>query len=159
MTDSSRKPLFREFFREWVENTLKESFDSIDNIRRSKLMARYFAEQTLRPRYPTLLPFAEEELRACVVDGAGDCGVDFISREEGVVLIIQAKYSGGKKTSHRPTEDPADFQSFKTVLERIKNFRALKMTEPLREVAALLHYAAPSLRESRARVPDGCIRC
>jgi hypothetical protein len=164
MAESSKKPLFREFFRDWVEGTLKESFDAIDNIRRSKLMSRYFAEHTLRPRYPTLLPFAEEELRACVVDGAGDCGVDFISREEGVVLIIQAKYSGGKKTSHRPLEEPADFQSFKTVLERIKNFRALKMTEPLREVAADIDWETDrfqlyyiTLRQAYANQEQECL--
>jgi hypothetical protein len=136
MTDDARKPWFREQFREWVESNLKEPFDSLHDVRRSKLMARFFAEQVLRPRYPTLLPFAEEDLRACVVDGTYDSGVDFISREDGVVLIIQAKYSGGKKATKRPHEEPKDFQSFRTVLERLKDFRNLKMIESLREVAA-----------------------
>ncbi len=136
MIDNSRKPWFRDQFRDWVEGSLKETFDSLHDVRRTKLMSRFFAEQILRPRYPTLLPFAEEELRACVVDGSHDCGVDFVSREDGVVLIVQAKYSGGKKATKRPHEEPADFQSFRTVLERLRRFRDLKMTEPLREVAA-----------------------
>lgn len=49
-------------------------------------MARFFAEKVLGPRNPTILPFAEEDLEASIVDGKGDCGVDFISRENGVVL-------------------------------------------------------------------------
>ena len=28
---------------------------------------------------------------SCVVDGKGDQGIDFISREDGVVLLVQAK--------------------------------------------------------------------
>lgn len=136
MTEDGKKPWFRDQFRDWVETYLKEPFDSLHDVRRSKLMARFFAEQVLRPRYPTLLPFAEEELRACIVDGTGDCGVDFISREDGVVLIIQAKYSGGKKATKRPHEEPQDFQSFRTVLDRLRRFRELRMAEPLKEVAA-----------------------
>jgi hypothetical protein len=136
MTEDGRKVWFRDQFRDWVESDLKESFDSLHDVRRSKLMARFFAEQVLRPRNPTLLPFAEEELRACVVDGTGDCGVDFISREDGVVLIIQAKYSGGKKPAKRSPEEPQHFQSFRTVLERLRQFRERRMAEALKEAAA-----------------------
>jgi hypothetical protein len=134
--DSKKAPWFRDQFRDWVEGTLQETFDSLHDVRRSKLMARFFAEQVLRPRYLTLLPFAEEELRACVVDGTYDCGVDFVSREGGVVLILQAKYSGGKKVTKRPHEEPQDFQSFRTVLERLRRFRDRRMSEALKEVAA-----------------------
>ncbi len=137
MTDENKKPWFRDQFKDWAEGYLRQGFDTLSDVHRSKLMARFFAEQVLRPRFPTLLPFAEEDLRACVVDGTGDCGVDFISREEGIVLVIQAKYSGVKKASKRAPEVPADFQSFRTVLDRLRNFRSLKnMNAPLREVAA-----------------------
>ncbi len=136
MAEDTKKPWFRDQFRDWVESNLKESFDSLHDLRRSKLMARFFAEQALRPRYPTLLPFAEEELRSCVVDGPDDNGVDFISREDGVVLVIQGKYSGGKKLAKRPHEEPQDFQSFRTVLERLRRFRERRMVEALKEVAA-----------------------
>ena len=122
--------------RNWVETNLRESFDSLKDVTRSKLMARFFAEEVLRPRSPALLPFAEEDIQACVVDGKGDCGVDFISREDGVVLIIQAKYSGGKKLTKRPYEDPPDFEYFRGVVERLKSYQRLEMCEALREVAA-----------------------
>jgi hypothetical protein len=89
-----------------------------------------------RPRNPTLLPFADEDIELCIVDGKGDCGIDFISREKGVVLLIQAKYSGGKKAAKRPHEEPADFEYFRTALGRLRDHQKLEMTEPLREVAA-----------------------
>ena len=137
MNQESRKPLFAEAFRDYVEDSLKESFDALYDVARSKYMARYFAEGILKPRNPALLPSAEEDLAACVVDGKGDQGVDFICREGGVVLIIQAKYSGGgKKAAKRKPEDPTDFDSFRNVLTRLQNFRSLTMSAPLREVAA-----------------------
>lgn len=130
------KPLFRSHFRDYVENRLRESFDSQNDVTRSKLMARYFAEEVLAPRNPTLLPFGEEELAACVVDGKGDQGVDFISRENNSVLIVQAKYSGGKKASHRPVENPAEFEHFRGVLRRLSQYQELEMNQALREICA-----------------------
>jgi hypothetical protein len=126
-----------EQFRDYVEDSLQESFDALNDVARSKYMARYFAERILSPRNPALLPSAEEDLASCLVDGKGDQGVDFICREGGVVLITQAKYSGGgRKAAKRKSEDPTDFDSFRNVLTRLRNFRALDMNEPLREVAA-----------------------
>ncbi|HYL73339.1 MAG TPA: AIPR family protein [Bryobacteraceae bacterium] len=129
--------MFVEQFRDYVEDNLQETFDEIYDVARSKHMARYFAERVLSPRNPALLPSAEEDIAACAVDGKGDQGVDFICREGGVVLIIQAKYSGGgRKASKRRPEDPADFDSFRNVLSRLRNYRTLVMNEPLRELAA-----------------------
>jgi len=134
------KPLFRERFREYVQETLGESFDSQQDVTRSKLMARFFAEKVLYPRNPTLMPFGQEEIESCVVDGKGDQSVDFICREGGVVTIIQAKYSGGKKVSKRPSEDPPDFDSFRNVLSRLHGYRDLEMNQGLREIAAEINW-------------------
>ena len=137
MNEESRKALFAEHFRDYVEDSLQESFDELYDVARSKHMARYLAERILAPRNPALLPSVEEDIAACVVDGKGDQGVDFICREGGAVLIVQAKYSGGgKKSAKRRPEEPADFDSFRNVLSRLRNFRTLEMSEPLREVAA-----------------------
>jgi hypothetical protein len=137
VSQESRKPLFVEQFRDYVEDRLQESFDALYDVKRSKYMAMYFAERILAPRNPALLPSAEEDLAACVVDGKGDQGVDLICREGGVVLIVQAKYSGGgRKAAKRKPEDPTDFDSFRNVLSRLRSFRDLEMNEPLREVAA-----------------------
>lgn len=136
MSQETRKPLFTDYFRDFVEEKFKESFDNLNDIARSKYLARFFAERVLAPRNP-LLPTVEEDIQACVVDAKGDQGVDFICRENGVVLIIQAKYSGGgKKAAKRRPEDPADFEHFRTVLGRLRNFRTLEMYEPLRELCA-----------------------
>jgi hypothetical protein len=136
MTSEARKAWFQDYLRDWVETNRKESFDSLKDVQRSKAMARFFAEKVLGPRNPTILPFAEEDLDASVVDGKGDCGVDFISRENGVVLIIQAKYSGGKKLAKRPLEDAGDFEYFRSTLGRLNSFREIEMNQALREVAA-----------------------
>ncbi|MEN6602543.1 MAG: AIPR family protein [Bryobacteraceae bacterium] len=136
MSSEPKNAWFRDHLREWVETTLKEPFNELTDVQRSKLMARFFAEKVLGPRNPTLLPFADEDLDACVVDGKDDCGVDFISREGEVILIIQAKFSGGKKLTKRPHEEAADFEYFRSVLSRLKNFRTLQMSQPLRELAA-----------------------
>ena len=137
MNQESRKPLFTERFRDFVEDNLQESFDALNDVVRSKYMARYFAERILAPRNPALLPSAEEDILACVVDAKGDQGVDFISREGGIVLVVQAKYSGGgRKAGKRRLEEPSDFDSFRNVLSRLRSFRTLEMYEPLREVAA-----------------------
>lgn len=136
MTSDARKAGFQAYLRDWVETSRKESFDSLKDIQRSKAMARFFAEKVLGPRNPTILPFAEEDLDASVVDGKGDCGIDFISRENGVVLIIQAKYSGGKKLAKRPLEDAGDFEYFRSALGRLNSFREIEMNQALREVAA-----------------------
>jgi hypothetical protein len=130
------KALFKDFFRDYVEKELHETFDSQSDMSRSKLMARFFAERVLAPRNPTLLPFGEEELAACVVDGKGDQGVDYIARENNNVVIIQAKYSGGKKLSKRAVEDPADFEHFRSVLQRLRSYQSLTMCQPLREICA-----------------------
>lgn len=136
MNQDTHKPLFVDLFRDYVEEKLGENFDSLNDVVRSKYMARYFAERVLAPRNP-ILPTVEEDIQACVVDAKGDQGVDFICRESGVVLIIQAKYSGGgKKAAKRRPEEPSDFEHFRTVLGRLRNFRELEMYEALRECSA-----------------------
>lgn len=134
------KAVFSEHFREYVENSLGEAFDGLGEVLRSKYMSRFFAERVLAPRNPGIFPTAEEDLQACVVDGKGDQGIDFIARESGVVSIIQAKYSGGRKQSRKQREEPTDFDSFRNALQRLWRFRTLEMSEPLREVAAEIEW-------------------
>lgn len=140
MSREDRKPVFRDHCREYAEETLKEPFDRLNDVQRSKWMARFFADRVLRPKNPTLLPFAEEDINACVVDGKGDQSVDFISREDGVVVIVQAKYSGDKKLSKRPREDPQDLDSFRNVLTRLRAYRSRQMAEAIRELAAEINW-------------------
>ena len=136
VANQTHNPLFFEHFREYVEKKLGESFDGLGDVLRSKYMSRYFAERILAPRFP-IIPTVEEDVAACIVDGANDQGVDFICREDGVVLIIQAKYSGGgrKASKHRP-EEAADFEYFRNVLNRLYEFRTRVVAETLRDICA-----------------------
>ncbi len=136
MIEESRKVLFREHFRDYVASKAIGEFDSLSEVQRSKEMAMFFAERIVLPRNPNLLPTVDDDLRRCVVDGANDQGVDLISREQGVVLIVQAKYAGQKKIGHRTPESAADFEYFRSVLDRLRRYRELKMNQSLREVAA-----------------------
>ena len=144
------KELFREHFRDYVASDLGLKFDSLNEVQRSKYMARFYAEKVIRCVNPGLIPTTEEELAACVVDGSDDCGVDFLSREGGTVLILQAKFSGHKKTGRKRLEDPEGFDSFCSVLTRLfAGPKKFKMNQKLKEARAeidwdhdsfLLHY-------------------
>lgn len=136
VASETHHPLFVDHFREYVEKKLGESFDGLNDILRSKYMSRYFAEKVLAPRNP-IIPTVEEDVQACIVDGSNDQGVDFICREDGIVLIIQAKFSGGgRKASKRRPEEAADFEYFRNVLNRLQDFRSLQMTDALRDICA-----------------------
>src|SRR5437763_6465358 len=106
------KELFREHLRDYISAELGQKPDSLNEVERSKCMARFYAEKVIRCVNPGLIPTTEEELAACVVDGSDDCGIDFLSREDDTVLIMQAKFSGHKKTGKKRSEDPAVFDSF-----------------------------------------------
>lgn len=128
------KMLFRDHLLEFAEHTLGSSFDSLGDKQRSVLMARFYAEQILRPNYPGLVPETEEDLEECLVDGSNDCGVDFLAKQENTVLIVQAKYSGGKKKGKKATEPFSDFDSFCNVLERLyAGPKRYQMNRKLRE--------------------------
>ncbi|MGA2200819.1 MAG: AIPR family protein [Terriglobales bacterium] len=144
------KELFREHFRDYVASDFGLKFDSLNEVERSKRMARFYAEKVIRCVNPGLIPTTEEELAACVVDGSDDCGVDFLSREGDTVLIVQAKFSGHKKTSKKRLEDPESFDFFCSVLARLfAGPKKFKMNQKLKEARAeidwehdsfLLHY-------------------
>jgi hypothetical protein len=144
------KALFRDHFRDYVASDLKLSVDSLNDVQRSKYMAMFYAEKVIRSLNPALIPTTEEELSACVVDGSDDCGIDFLSREGNTVLILQAKFSGHKKTGKKAVEDPERFDYFCSVLTRLyAGPKKYKMNQKVREARAeidwdrdsfLLHY-------------------
>jgi hypothetical protein len=144
------KELFRDHLRDYIASDLGRKPDNLSDVERSKYMARFYAEKVIRSINPGLIPTTDEELAACVVDGSDDCGVDFLSREGDTVLILQAKFSGHRKTGKKRSEDPESFDYFCSVLTRLhagpKKFR---MNQKLKEARAeidwdrdsfLLHY-------------------
>jgi hypothetical protein len=146
------KELFRDHFRDYVTSTLGLNFDSVNDVQRSKYMAMFYAEKVIRCLNPALIPTTEEELAACVVDGSEDCGVDFLSREGNTVLILQAKFSGHKKTGKKGMEDPERFDYFCSVLTRLYGGpKKFKMNQKVREARAEIDWDHDSFLPTTSR--------
>ncbi len=93
------KKEFREGLIEWSEAKLGTKFGNLNNFQQSRQMVKFFVEEVLEKLYPGMVPDDEDEMEACIIDGAGDGGADFLYRnDEGQVLIIQAKYRGRDAT-------------------------------------------------------------
>ena len=116
------KSQFRTQLLEYVRDELEKDFDALSSPERSKVMTRFYVRKIVQPVNPGLIPDDDEELDACLVDGSGDCGVDFISRDGNTVLIVQAKYSSTKK-GRRSSEDGNDFEAFRSVPTYLRNLR------------------------------------
>ena len=114
------KSQFRTQLLEYVRDELGENFDELSSSEHSKAMTRFYVRKIVQPVNPGLIPDDDEELNACLVDGSGDCGVDFISRDGNTVLIVQAKYSSTKK-GRRSSEHGNDFEAFRNVPNYLRN--------------------------------------
>lgn len=131
------KPLFREQLRDYTATERHLDFDGLSNLDRSKLMARFFAEKVLKLTNPNIVPATEEEMDAAVTDGSDDCNVDFISRQSGTVVILQAKFSGHKKSGNRQPEPSDPFEAFRSVLNRLYlGPKKVKMNRRLKEAVS-----------------------
>jgi hypothetical protein len=97
MDKDRKKPWFREFLRENVEKRLKIKFGDLDHTAQSKEMSLFYVRQVLSKIMPGLVPDDDLEVAYGLVDGSDDLGVDFISRSDGRVLIIQSKHRGQDK--------------------------------------------------------------
>jgi len=105
---------FRDELKSYVKKVLDVDLDRLPPTRQSKAMTRFYVERVRRIFSPGLVPTEPEDFDACLIDGADDCGVDFISRGDGEVLIIQAKYRG-----YGVNEKLGDITEFCEVLGRI----------------------------------------
>lgn len=126
---------FRDELKSFVKKGLEIDIDKLDPLRRSKSMTRFYVEKIRKVFNPALVPTDSDDLDHCIIDGADDCGVDFLSRTEGSVLIIQAKFRG-----FGVAEKLEDVVSFGEVLRRLhpdtgKKFRKnQKLLEALSEI-------------------------
>ena len=109
-----KKEWFREHIKERVQKELGQSIDALDNIRRSHWMAKVYIEEIATILFPGALPEDLEDLQNSFVDASKDAGVDFISRNEGTVLIVQAKYRG-----LGASETVTEFDHFADVISRL----------------------------------------
>ena len=108
------KVKFRDQLKEYVRTEFKAELGQLHPVAQSKLMTRFYVREIQRVITPALVPSDEDDFGTCVIDGSNDCGVDFLSRAEGMVLIIQAKCRG-----YGIPEKLAEFIHFCEVLKRL----------------------------------------
>jgi hypothetical protein len=109
-----QKTKFRDQLKEFVRKDLKVEIGNLPTIRQSKAMTRFYVEEIRKIFSPGLIPDDPDDLDTCVIDGSDDCGIDFLARADGTVLIIQSKFRGSGV--HESLEE---FASFGEVLRRI----------------------------------------
>lgn len=132
--EKSRKAWFREYLRDDVEARLKTNLGNLDPTAQSKEMTLYYVRNVLSKIMPGLVSDDDLEVGDGLVDGRDDLGVDFISRSEGRVLIIQSKYRG-----HDKPEDMDAVSHFCDVLKRLysaSHTGKMKMNARLHEVVS-----------------------
>jgi hypothetical protein len=139
------KVRFREELRAYVKTAMDVEIGNLAAPRQSKAMTRFYVERILRTLTPGLVPSDQDDLEACIVDGPDDCGVDFISRGDNVVLIVQTKFHGQDKS-----EKQEDFVHFCEVLSRLRSNKGIPKNHKLQDAIAdidwdkdyfMLHYA------------------
>jgi hypothetical protein len=108
------KVKFRDQLKEYVRKHFEAELGELLPARQSKLMTRFYVRGIQGVITPALVPSDEDDFENCVIDGPKDCGVDFLSRAEGMVLIIQAKCRG-----YGVSEKPDEFIEFCEVLKRL----------------------------------------
>jgi hypothetical protein len=108
------KVKFRDELKAFVRKSLDNEIDKLKPDRQSKVMTRFYVDKVRRVFNPSLVPMDIDDLDACVIDGADDCGVDFIIRGDQNVLIIQSKFRG-----YGASEKLEDVVSFAEVLRRL----------------------------------------
>src|ERR1039457_2302880 len=109
-----QKPTFRNALKDFVEATSDSPIYKLSTVQQSKIMTRFYIEELVRRLVPGIVPEDQEDYEACMIDGANDCGVDFLVRRDGRVFVVQAKYHARKYT------EAADaFSHFADVLKRL----------------------------------------
>jgi hypothetical protein len=108
------KVKFRDEFKKFVSEIKEVDIDRLTPIKQSKAMAEFYLQKIQKVITPALVPTDEDDFENCVIDGSDDCGVDFLYRSDGIVLLIQAKYRGFGKN-----EKPDDVTHFCEVLKRL----------------------------------------
>jgi hypothetical protein len=109
----ARKDTFRQAFRDWAEIS-NIDLDASDDVQRSHWLTTFYVQQIIRRLQPGMVPDDDEDLEACIVDGARDNGVDLVCKTDDKVLILQAKY---RSTSR--IEDKNEVDRFFDVFRRI----------------------------------------
>jgi len=117
MSSDSKKIKARDFFIPYAEQYYDQPIEKIPQAKQSIAAARFYVQEIYNR---TQSEISDEDIDLSIVDGKGDLTADFIHREDGRVLIVQAKFRG----RGRP-DDLGDIAKFQQILATISS-RSLK---------------------------------
>ena len=124
---NGKKQHVRDSFRDFAEERLEIEIGKATHVQRTKALAEFYV---LRIHNHVSTPvLSADDIRQAWVDGAHDLGVDLIARDDGKVLILQAKhFTKGGAASY---DEVVNFQS---VLERLRDrkFKANRWLSDIR---------------------------
>jgi hypothetical protein len=129
MEREDRKASARRSYTDFAAEYFGRTFGDLTAQQRSEALVRFYIESIHNKLRPVI---GDDDFERAHVDQPGDLGVDFIHRDDGNVLILQAKYGSAK--SRTAVEDIEHFQS---VLVRLRDpaFRkSAKLADALAEV-------------------------
>ena len=112
--EDKKKIKARERLKDYCYRKIQRDFDKdLTNLERSKIFLKFYIDEIYNK---TQSEISEDEFDLGFVDKASDLGIDFITKNDDTVTIIQAKYRGdGKNESDEPIIE------FKNLINRISN--------------------------------------
>ena len=113
MSSQSKKIKARDEFIPFAEQHWGQSIEKIPPTKQSIALARFYVQEIYNR---TQSEISDDDMDLAIVDGKGDLTADLIHREDGRVLIIQAKFRG----KGRP-DDLGDIAKFQQILATISS--------------------------------------
>jgi hypothetical protein len=111
MNSGTKKLKARDEFVRFTEHYLKERFAKLNPVQQSFALTQFYIKE-IHNRIRSEI--SDEDLELAIVDGSKDLGCDLIHKDDGHVIVVQAKYrSPGTK---EPAEPISHFQS---ILKRL----------------------------------------
>ena len=107
MSDEHKKASAREQYGDFVRDHFGKELGQLSSRQQSHGLTRFYISEI---HNCTRTHISEDDIERALVDGHDDLGVDFLHRDDNLVLVIQAKYIG-KKGSTVTQEEIENFQS------------------------------------------------
>jgi hypothetical protein len=132
IADDKKKIKARDELKDYCLRKNQCDFDrDLNNMERSKVFLKFYIEEIYNK---TQLEISEDDFELGFVDRASDLGIDFITKNDDTVTIIQAKYRGDGKS-----ESDQSIIEFKNLINRISN-KDFKGHDDLDEILGNIDY-------------------
>jgi hypothetical protein len=130
MPDTSpKKPTFRTHVREFAEEFFGKEFTKLNGKQQSEAVLRYYLKHVYSH---TVEELSDDDIDEGYCDGT-DAGADFVRRDNGRVVVIQAKY----RSDGNAPEILDSLTHFQDVLRRLhpEHGQAAKKNQKLADIA------------------------